>query len=57
MEQMSSGWPSDTSHFYSDSTATGGGSCISTNGGGLNTIFTDLAAAFSSARLVPNNIS
>jgi hypothetical protein len=58
MEQMSSGWSSgDTSHFYSDSTATGGGSCVSTNGGALNTIFTNLAASLSKARLVPNNIS
>jgi hypothetical protein len=57
MEQMSSGWPTDTSHFYSDSTATGGGTCTSTNGGGLNTIFQNLAGQFSAARLVPNNIS
>lgn len=57
MQQMSSGWPSDTSHFYSDSTAAGGGACTSVNGGGLNTIFSNLAAQFSAARLVPNNIS
>jgi len=57
MQNMSSGWPTDTSHFFSDSTASGGGSCTSTNGGGLNTIFSNLAAQFSSARLVPNSIS
>jgi len=62
MEQMSSGWISgNTSHFYSDSTASGGGetagSCPSSNSGSLNAIFTNLAAQFSAARLVPNNIS
>jgi Putative Flp pilus-assembly TadE/G-like len=57
MQQMSSGWPTDITHFYSDSTAAGGGSCVSVNGGSLDTIFGDLAAAFSRARLVPNNIS
>ncbi len=57
MQKMSSGWPTETSHFFSDSTATGGGSCVSTNGGGLDTIFSNLAAQFSHARLVPNNIS
>ncbi|MGA8742039.1 MAG: hypothetical protein WB561_12720, partial [Terracidiphilus sp.] len=54
MQQMSSGWPADTTHFYSDSTATGGGSCISGLAGGLDAIFTDLAAQFSTARLIPN---
>ena len=47
-----------TSDFYSDSTAAGGGACSALNGAlGLNTIFSDLAAQFSAARLVPNNIS
>ena len=61
MEEMSTGWPTDTTHFFSDSTASGGGEtagyCPSVNGGSLNTIFQNLAGQFSAARLVPNNIS
>ena len=58
MQQMSSGWPSDTSHFYSDSTASANkGQCTSTNSGSLSSIFSNLAAQFSHARLLPNNIS
>jgi hypothetical protein len=61
MEEMSTGWPADTSHFYSDSTSSGGGEtsgyCPSVNGGSLKTIFQNLAGQFSAARLVPNSIS
>jgi hypothetical protein len=61
IEYMSSNWPGDTSHFYSDSNASGGGEtagyCPSAQGGDLATIFKNLTAQFTKARLVPNNIS
>jgi hypothetical protein len=57
MQQMPSGWPSDTSHFYSDSASANKGQCTSPNSGSLSSIFSNLAAQFSYARLLPNNIS
>ncbi len=59
MQQMSSGWNSgDTSHFYSDATASQNkGQCSSSNSYSLNNIFSSIAAKFSQARLIPNGIS
>ncbi len=58
VQYMSSGWPSDTSHFYSDSGASQNkGQCNSSNSGSLNTIFSAISAQLSKARLVPSNIS
>jgi hypothetical protein len=58
MEQMSSGWPANTSHFFSDSTESGEvGACPSANGGSLNEIFQNLTGQFANARLLPNGIS
>jgi hypothetical protein len=58
MEQMSSGWPGDQSHFFSDSTESSEkGACPSANGGSLNEIFQNLASQFANARLLPNGIS
>jgi hypothetical protein len=56
MQQMSSGWSSgDTSHFYSDATASQNlGQCSSSNSFSLNNIFSSIAAKFSQARLIPN---
>ena len=56
LQQMSSGWSSgDTSHFYSDATASQNkGQCNSANSYSLDGIFTSIAAKFSQARLIPN---
>jgi hypothetical protein len=58
MQEMAS----QSSYFYSDSTAAGGGevagACPTPPGapGALGAIFSDLASSFSSARLIPNNM-
>jgi len=59
MQQMSSGWNSgDTSHFYSDATASQNkGQCSSANSFSLNSIFSSIAAKISQARLIPNGIT
>lgn len=54
VKYMSSGWPSDTSHFFSDSTAGGaGGACPYSGASGLNNIFGAIGTQLSKARLVP----
>lgn len=57
MQMMSSGWTTgDTSHFYSDSTASSApGECPSANSGSLDAIFTAITASLSKARLIPNS--
>ena len=56
LQQMSSGWSSgDTSHFYSDATASQNqGQCGASNSYSLNGIFSSIAAKVSQARLIPN---
>jgi hypothetical protein len=56
---MSSGWATgNTSHFYSDSTASqSSGQCVSVNSGSLNQIFSSIGATLSKARLVPNSVA
>jgi Putative Flp pilus-assembly TadE/G-like len=58
MQYMSSNWPTDTSHFFSDTSAEvpGGGVCPSPNPvTGLSAIFGDIAVQLSKARLIPNS--
>lgn len=52
MKWMSSGWPADQSHFYSD-----GGSSATCGVGGyaLPTIFSQIEASFGAGRLIPNS--
>lgn len=52
MKWMSSGWPGDTSHFFSD-----GSSASSCGVGGytLPTIFSQIEASFGAGRLIPNS--
>lgn len=58
VKYMSSGWPADSSHFYSDSSASANkGQCPSSNSGSLNSIFSNISAQLSQARLIPNNVS
>lgn len=59
MQQMSSGWPTTTSHFYSDYYAPGGDSgCQASNENNTITSLTSIAASIvgqlSGARLIPN---
>jgi hypothetical protein len=57
MQQMSSGWSTgDQSHFYSDASASQNpGQCTGINDYSLDGIFTNIAAKFSQARLIPNS--
>ena len=58
MKYMSSGWPGNTSHFFSDTSAqvTGGGNCPSPNVvSGLDGIFGAITVQLSKARLIPNS--
>jgi len=59
LQQMSSGWNSgDQSHFYSDaSAAQNKGQCTGPNDYSLDGIFANIAAKFTQARLIPNNIT
>jgi len=59
LKQMSSGWASgDQSHFYSDaSAAQNTGQCTGVNDYSLDGIFANIAAKFTQARLIPNNIT
>jgi hypothetical protein len=57
MEYMSSGWPANVSHFFSDTSAqvSGGGNCPSTYSvTGLNNIFKAIQTQLSKGRLIPN---
>lgn len=56
MQYMSSGWPSDTSHFFSDDTVSGSSSgCASTNGiSDFDDIFQVIVSYLSRVRLIPN---
>jgi hypothetical protein len=59
MQQMSTGWPTNTSHFYSDYYAPGGDSgCQASNENNTITSLTSIAASIvgqlSGARLIPN---
>lgn len=59
MQQMSSGWPTKTSHFYSDYYAPGGDSgCQAADANNTITSLNDIAASIvgqlSGARLIPN---
>ncbi len=56
MKQMSSGWSTgDQSHFYSDASASQNpGQCTGMNDYSLDGIFTNIAAKFTQARLIPN---
>jgi Putative Flp pilus-assembly TadE/G-like len=56
MQQMSSGWSTgDRSHFYSDASASQNpGECTGVNDYSLDGIFTNIAAKFTQARLIPN---
>ncbi len=61
MQQMSSGWdssPQDTTHFFTDSTAAGAGTCPAPTYStlSLNQIFTELTYGLGRARLIPNTI-
>jgi hypothetical protein len=53
MKYMSSGWPGDQTHFYSDTDA--GGLCPSGGAVDLPSIFGSITASFSKARLIPNS--
>jgi len=58
MQLMSSGWPGNTAHFYSDSGASqNAGQCPSVNSGSLQQIFSSIGATLSKARLVPNSVA
>jgi len=59
LKQMSSGWATgDQSHFYSDASAAQyTGQCTGPNDYSLDGIFSDIAAKFTQARLIPNNIT
>jgi len=55
MKWMSSGWPGNTSHFYSDG---GSAAACGVAGGGpsdLPTIFSNIEANFGAGRLIPNS--
>lgn len=55
MKYMSSGWPANTSHFYSDG---GSATACGVAGGGpsdLPTIFREIEASFGAGRLIPNS--
>lgn len=60
MQQMSSGWPGNTTHFYSDYYAPGGDSgCQASDANNqitsLNNIFQSIVGSLTSSRLIPNN--
>jgi hypothetical protein len=59
MQQMSSGWPNDKTHFYSDYYAPGGDSgCQAADQNNtitsLNNIFKSILVNLTGARLIPN---
>ncbi len=51
MKYMSSGWPADSSHFFSDGSAA---SSCGVGGYTLPTIFSQIEASFGAGRLIPN---
>ena len=60
MQQMSSGWPSDTTHFYSDYYGPSGDAGCSASGPlyevtSLDSIFKSILVNLTGARLIPNN--
>ncbi len=60
MQQMSSGWPSDQTHFYSDYYAPGGDAGCSASGPlyevvSLDSIFKSILVNLTGARLIPND--
>jgi Putative Flp pilus-assembly TadE/G-like len=57
MQYMSSGWPTNTNHFFSDTTngMTGGACPAPTGVDGLDAIFGAIDVQLSKARLIPNS--
>jgi hypothetical protein len=53
MQYMSSGWPTNTSHFYSSNQSGTDGECPASGPNNLTDIFGAITASFSKARLVP----
>jgi len=53
MQYMSSGWPANSSHFYSSNQSGTDGQCPASGPNNLNDIFSAITASFSKARLVP----
>jgi hypothetical protein len=52
MKYMSSNYPADTSHFFSDGSAA---SSCGVGGYTLPTIFSQIEASFGAGRLIPNS--